>query len=103
MSTEARFIEAMRPTLSRLVADRVLVQVGAGTIRCAGRSACRHLIKDRLDITGARWSVPGAEAVLKLRALISEGDFEPYFVRHCQPEHQRNHQALYQEKLSLAA
>jgi hypothetical protein len=30
MSTEARFIEAMRPKLSRLVADGMLVQVGPG-------------------------------------------------------------------------
>ena len=29
--------------------------------------ACRHLIGDRLDITGARWGLAGAEAVLKLR------------------------------------
>jgi hypothetical protein len=65
--------------------------------------ACRHLIKDRLDITGARWSLNGAEAVLKLRALIANGDFEPYFAWHLTREHQRNHQALYQDKLSLAA
>ena len=65
--------------------------------------ACRHLIKDRLDITGARWSLPGAEAVLKLRALISNGDFEPYYTWHLQREHQRNHQARYLNKLSLAA
>jgi hypothetical protein len=31
------------------------------------------LVKDRLDITGARWSLTGAEAVLKLRALIANG------------------------------
>lgn len=31
----------------------------------------RHLVADRLDITGSRWTVPGAEAVLTLRALIS--------------------------------
>ena len=31
--------------------------------------ACRHLIKDRMDITGARWSLKGAEAVLHLRSL----------------------------------
>jgi hypothetical protein len=30
MSTEARFIEAMRPKLARLAADGVLVQVGPG-------------------------------------------------------------------------
>ncbi len=28
---------------------------------------CRYLVADRMDITGARWSVAGAEAVLKLR------------------------------------
>ena len=33
--------------------------------------ACRHLINDRIDITGARWSLKGAEAILKLRALNS--------------------------------
>jgi len=31
-----------------------------------------------MDITGARWSVQGAEAVLKLRALFSNGDFDAY-------------------------
>lgn len=62
-----------------------------------------HLIKDRLDITGARWSPSGAEAVLKLRALIANGDFEPYYVWHLRREYQRAHQARYQDKLSLAA
>jgi hypothetical protein len=37
--------------------------------------ACRHLIGDRLDITGARWGLAGAEAILTLRAVISNGDF----------------------------
>ncbi|MCT9082119.1 hypothetical protein [Streptomyces fulvoviolaceus] len=32
--------------------------------------AARHLVADRLDITGSRWTVPGAEVVLTLRALI---------------------------------
>jgi hypothetical protein len=40
--------------------------------------ACRHLVKDRMDITGARWSLVGAEAILQLRALISNGDFDAY-------------------------
>ena len=44
--------------------------------------ACRHLINDRLDITGSRWSLPGAEAVLKLRSLKSSGDFESYWTFH---------------------
>jgi hypothetical protein len=37
--------------------------------------ACRHLIADRLDIGGARWGLDGAEAVLTLRAVISNGDY----------------------------
>ncbi|MHB8340868.1 MAG: ISKra4 family transposase [Mycobacteriales bacterium] len=37
--------------------------------------ACRHLVSDRLDRTGARWGLAGAEAILKLRALRSNGDF----------------------------
>ncbi|WHM41078.1 hypothetical protein [Streptomyces sp. BPTC-684] len=51
--------------------------------------AARHLVADRLDITGSRWSVPGAEAVLILRALISNGDFDAYWHFHIQKERQR--------------
>lgn len=65
--------------------------------------ACRHLVKDRLDITGARWGLAGAEAVLKLRALRSNGDFAAYWAWHEQQEYARNHQARYQHKLILTA
>jgi hypothetical protein len=46
--------------------------------------ACRHLIGDRLDITGARWGLAGAEAILTLRALI---DFDAYWRFHLTREH----------------
>jgi hypothetical protein len=52
---------------------------------------CRHLVKDRLDITGARWGLQGAEAILKLRTLIANGDFNAYWAYHLTREHQRNH------------
>jgi hypothetical protein len=61
--------------------------------------ACRHLIKDRLDITGARWSVDGAEAVLRLRALRSSGDFEAYWAYHEARDYQRNHLARYKNQI----
>jgi len=60
--------------------------------------ACRYLIKDRMDITGARWSLLGAESVLRLRALHSNGDFDEYWRFHEQQEYQRNHAARYAEQ-----
>jgi hypothetical protein len=57
--------------------------------------ACRHLIKDRMDITGARWGMQTAEAVLKLRALITNGDFDAYWNYHLTQEHQRVHTPRY--------
>jgi hypothetical protein len=57
--------------------------------------ACRHLVKDRMDVTGARWSLAGAEAVLRLRALRASSDFEEYWRFHEQQEYQRNHAARY--------
>src|SRR5262249_46158684 len=51
--------------------------------------ACRHLIGDRLDITGARWGLDGAEAILTLRAVLSNGDFGDYWRYHLAREHQR--------------
>jgi hypothetical protein len=57
--------------------------------------ACRHLIKDRMDITGARWGLAGAEAVLKLRALKANGDFNSYWQFHLNQEHHHVHEARY--------
>lgn len=51
--------------------------------------ACRHLINDRLYITGARWSLDGAEAILRLRSLKSSGDLQDYWNFHKQQAKQR--------------
>jgi hypothetical protein len=58
--------------------------------------ACRHLIKDRMDITGARWGLATAEAILQLRALTTNGDFNDYWQFHQQQQHRRIHQVRYQ-------
>lgn len=57
--------------------------------------ACRYLIKDRMDITGARWRIPGAEAVLKLRSLKASGDFTAYWKFHEEQEFNRIHKSRY--------
>jgi len=56
---------------------------------------CRYLVADRMDITGARWSVKGAEAVLKLRAIRCNGDFDEYWRFHQDRERRRVHEARY--------
>jgi hypothetical protein len=65
--------------------------------------ACRHLIADRLDIGGARWGLDGDEAVLTLRAAISNGDFEEYWRFHLQREHQRLYPGIKQGQYMLSA
>ena len=68
--------------------------------------ACRHLVKDRMDITGARWGLDTAESILKLRAVTANGDFDAYWAFHLQQEHQRIHQTRYlqqREGYTLAA
>ena len=61
---------------------------------------CRHLVRDRLDCCGARWSVHGAETVLKLRALKLSGDFDAYWSFHLEREHHRNHLSNYAGELA---
>ena len=75
---------------SRLAYDKALEQgfpIASGIIE----GACRHLINDRLDITGARWGLDGAEAILKLRSIRSSGDFDSYWTFHKQQEKLRNY------------
>jgi hypothetical protein len=57
--------------------------------------ACRHLVRERLDCSGARWSVAGAEAVLALRSLRLSGDFDEYWSFHMAQEFERNHASRY--------
>jgi hypothetical protein len=63
--------------------------IGTGVIE----GACRYLVKDRMERTGARWTLDGAEAVLRLRALWTNGDFEPYWAFHLHHEYERHHAA----------
>ncbi|MFE5587332.1 ISKra4 family transposase [Kitasatospora sp. NPDC056531] len=69
----------------------------------AVEGACRHLIADRLDITGARWGLPGAEAVLRLRALVANGDLASYWRFHTAREHERLYPTPDQQGFELTA
>ena len=66
----ADYLTAKKPYLDYATALAKGWPIATGVIE----GACRHLVKDRMDITGARWGLDGAEAILKLRALIANGD-----------------------------
>lgn len=57
--------------------------------------ACRYLVKDRMEITGARWRLTGAEAILRLRSLRASDDFDAYWDFHLAQEQQRHHTTHY--------
>ena len=95
----ADYLTAKKPYLDYATALAQGRPIATGVIE----GACRHLVKDRMDITGARWGLDGAEAILKLRALISNGDFDQYWRFHLRQEHKRIHNARYREDLTLAA
>jgi hypothetical protein len=42
-------------------------------------SACGHIVKDRMEITGARWSIPGAENILRLRSVVKSNHWDNYW------------------------
>ncbi|MGH8823240.1 MAG: hypothetical protein ACRDVN_02020 [Jiangellaceae bacterium] len=56
-----------------------------------------------MDITGARWGLHGAEAVLKPRAVRANDDFEVYWCYHLNRERQRIHNSRYANGVIPAA
>ena len=55
---------------------------------------CRSLVKNRLGVTGARWGLAGAEAVLRLRAVDRSGDWEAYWAFHEAQEEPHPHASV---------
>ena len=95
----AAYLTAKAPYLDYATALAEGWPIATGIIE----GACRHLVADRLGITGARWGLDGAEAILKLRAVIANGDFDRYWRHHLRKEHERVHHARYRESFVLAA
>jgi hypothetical protein len=65
--------------------------IGSGVIE----GACRYLVKDRMEITGARWGLDNAEAILKLRALRTTDLLDDYWNFHQEEERKRHHTSRY--------
>lgn len=65
--------------------------------------ACRHLVNDRVEITGVRWALAGVEAVLKLRSLRSSRELDEYWKYHKTRALERNHSSRNAEDQLLEA
>lgn len=59
--------------------------IGTGVVE----GACGHVVKDRMEQGGMRWTKEGAQAMLDLRAVRLSGDWEAYWAFHRQKEHER--------------
>lgn len=59
--------------------------IGSGV----AEGACRHLVKDRLECTGMRWTVNGAQAMLHLRAIYLNDCWDDFVNYHIETEQAR--------------
>jgi hypothetical protein len=87
----AKYMLALAPYMRYGEALRDGLPIATGVIE----GACRHLIRRRLDIGGARWTTAGAEAILLLRATFLSGDFDEYWTFHQNQVFQRTHESKY--------
>ncbi len=59
--------------------------IGSGV----AEGACRHLVKDRMERAGMRWTVAGAQAMLRVRAVYLNGDWEVFLGERIEAEQER--------------
>jgi hypothetical protein len=69
--------------------------IGSGVVE----GACRHLVKDRMEQTGMRWRIAGAQALLSLRAIYVNDDWDTFHAARIQAEQRK----LYPYKKRLPA
>ncbi len=59
--------------------------IGSGVVE----GACRHLVKDRMEQSGMRWRIEGAQAVLSLRAIYLNDDWDAFHTIRIQAEQRK--------------
>jgi hypothetical protein len=59
--------------------------IGSGVVE----GACRHLVKDRMEQAGMRWRIAGAQAVLSLRAIYVNDDWNEFHADRIQTEQRK--------------
>jgi hypothetical protein len=56
--------------------------IGSGVVE----GGCRHVVRDRMELSGMRWNVGGAQAMLRLRTTKLAGDWKPFIEFRIQHE-----------------
>jgi len=69
--------------------------IGSGVVE----GACRHLVKDRMEQAGMRWRIAGAQAILSLRSIYLNDDWDAFHADRIQTEQRK----LYPYKKHLCA
>lgn len=93
-----RTVGYYRRNLPYMHYDAYLAQgwpIGTGVVE----GACGHLVKDRMQQAGMRWTQAGAQAVLDLRAVRLNGDWDAYW----QFQREQQHARLYRLTVPLPA
>jgi len=88
--TIGKIVVYFENNLDRMKYDEYLkkgLPIGSGAVE----SACKSLVKIRMEGCGMRWSKTGANAMLKLRAIHLNGDLNDYFDYHTNAEQKRLH------------
>jgi len=88
----SRTIGYYRRNLPYMRYDRYLARgwpISSGVVE----GACGHLVKDRMEQSGMRWTKQGAQAMMDLRAVRINGDWDAYQPFHRQCQHQRLYHA----------
>lgn len=88
MGTKAELKGAKKKTLKRIcnylddnrarLRYHEYLQAGYPIASGVIEGACRHLVKDRMERAGMRWSMSGAQAMLDLRSTYINGDWDTF-------------------------
>jgi hypothetical protein len=61
--------------------------IGSGV----AEGACRHYVKDRMERSGMRWTLEGAQAMLHIRTIYLNGDWDEFIEHRIQAEQKALH------------
>jgi hypothetical protein len=95
--TLATVCNYLEKNVARMRYDEYLAKgypIASGVIE----GACRHLVKDRMERAGMHWTMAGAQAMLDVRSVHINGDWEAYQAYRIEGETKRlyPHRSLFQ-------